>query len=343
MALTEVNAIRERLVILGLSSLIVALFMGWGMAWSLVRRVRRLTAAAQEISQGELSHPIGQEEEGDEIGELSRSLDDMRMALKGSLEEIQEWNRQLETRVWESTKELESSYKEIQRSEALRGELLRKMLTAQEEERKRIARELHDETTQSLVGLVMMLETAMALRAKHAGGREEAEGDIERRMTDIKELAINTLDNVHKIILDLRPSALDDLGLVSALRVFAQNRLTPHGAKVRLEMGGDERKLPPHVEIAIFRVVQEAISNIARHAEARNVLIMMEFRDDSICIEIEDDGKGFDMEAAQPRADEIRGLGLVGMSERITLQGGAFRVESRPDRGTRIRIEVPVA
>ncbi len=330
-ALAPVREMERRFLIFGLSSLAIALFLSWGMARSLVRPIGQLTAAAQAISRGDLSRPIPQLG-SDEIGELSRSFGAMRTALRESAEEIQQWNRELEARVQERTKQLEDSYREIERKEAARGELLRKLLSAQEEERKRIARELHDETSQSLAGMVMRLEAAAAIPAE----------EIKDRLTAVKSLALTTIDNVHKIIFDLRPSALDDLGLLSALRWYAENRLGDLGIKVRLEVGGEERKLPPEIETALFRVVQEAITNIAKHAQAENVVLSVEFKDLAIGIEVEDDGQGFDVEAVSPEADKTQGLGLLGMRERVALLGGKLHIESEPGRGTRLTIEVPL-
>jgi signal transduction histidine kinase len=333
-ALAPVRTMEQRFIIFGLSALVVALLLSWGMARSLVKPIGQLTVAAKRISRGDLSHPIPQRG-SDEISELSRSFDTMRIELKKSVEEIQEWNRELEVRVQEKTRQLEDSFREIERKEASRGEILRKLLSAQEEERRRIARELHDETSQSLAGVVMRLEAAAAIPTENADR-------IKDKLIDAKSLASRTIDNVHKIIFDLRPSVLDDLGLVSALRWYAQNRLGSLDIKLRVEVSGEERGVPSQVEIALFRVVQEAITNIVKHAEAQNVVLSLEFKDSAISIEVEDDGKGFDAEAVSLEADKARGLGLLGMRERITLLGGKFHIESEPDSGTRLAIEVPL-
>ncbi len=332
-AFAPVHTMEQRFIIFGLSSLVIALFLSWGMARSVVRPLGQLTAAAQDISHGHLDKPIPRMG-NDEIGELSRSFDTMRIALNESLEKIQQWNRELEGKVAERTRQLEDSYREIGRREIARGELLRKVLSAQEEERKRIARELHDETTQSLVGLVMRLEAATSMADKS--------DKIRGLLGDIKNLAVKTIDNVHKIIFDLRPSVLDDLGLLPALRWYTENRLEEAGIKSRVEVTGEEKKLPPQVETAVFRAVQEAINNIIKHAEARNVVLSMEFKDSSLFVEVEDDGKGFDVGAVNLQSGETRGLGLLGMEERITLLGGRFYIESQPDHGTSLTLEVPL-
>lgn len=333
-ALAPVRAMEQRFIVFGLSALVVALFLSWGMARSLVRPIGQLNAAAQSISQGDLSQPTP-ELGSDEIGELSRSLDAMRIALKKSLDEMQDWNTELEAKVEVRTKQLEDSYREIERKEAARGELLRKILTAQEEERKRIARELHDETTQSLLGLLMKLEAA----SKTPSEASSIDSDM---LMDVKNLTVETLDNVRRIIHDLRPSVLDDLGLLSAIRWYAESRFGSVAIKARVELTGEDRSLAPEIETALFRVVQEAIANIVRHAEAHNAVISVELEDAAVRIEVEDDGKGFDVEAIRRQADKAVGLGLLGMEERIALLGGRFQIESNPGGGTRLVIEVPL-
>ena len=332
-ALAPARTLELTFIIAGLISL-VFFFLSWGMAQSLIKPIGQLKKIAQNISRGNLSQPVPALG-SDEIGELGRSFDVMRIELKNSLEEIQEWNRQLEAKIEERTRQLQDSYRQVERKEAARGQLLQKVLMVQEEERKRVARELHDETTQSILGMVMRLEAAAAIP-------DEDASQIKHRLTEIRNLAVNTLDNVHKVIFDLRPSVLDDLGLLSALRWYAKNRLMELDIKARVEVTGEERTLPPQVEITLFRVVQEAITNIAKHAQAKNVLLNVEFKDSAITIEIEDDGRGFDVETLSTQAGENQGLGLLGMQERIELLQGQFHIESQPGNGTRINIEIPL-
>jgi len=330
-ALAPVRTMALQFTLTGIGSLAVALFFAWGMAQSLIKPIGQLSASVRSISRGDLSQPVPQLG-GDEIGQLGLSFDSMRLELKKSLEEIQRWNRELEAKVEERTRQLEESFREIERKEADRGRLLQQVLTAQEEERKRIARELHDETTQALVGLVLRLEALMAVSNVTDADKS--------RLAELKSLAVRTIDNVHKIIFDLRPAVLDDLGLVSAIRWYAEHRLGAENVGVRIEVAGTERKLPSAVEIALFRVVQEAVTNIIRHAEASNVVLSLEFAPRAVRIEIEDDGKGFDPAAMNQQADKIEGVGLLGMRERITLIGGKFSVASQPGGGTHITIEV---
>ncbi len=333
-ALAPARTLELTFIVAGALSLVVVFSLSLGMAHSLVKPIGQLKAVAQNISRGNLSQPVPALG-SDEIGELGRSFDAMRLELKKSLEEIQEWNRKLEAKIEERTSQLQDSYREIERKEAARGQLLQKVLMIQEEERRRVARELHDETTQSILGLVMRLEAAAAIPDGEAGR-------IKDMLADVRNLAVSTLDNVHKVIFDLRPSVLDDLGLLSALRWYAQNRLGELGIKARVEVTGEEKEMPPQIEIALFRVVQEAITNIAKHAEAHNVLLNVEFKDSAITIEIEDDGRGFDVKRLSQQVGESQAVGLLGMRERIELLGGKFHIESQPRQGTHITVEVPL-
>ncbi|HEX9015761.1 MAG TPA: cache domain-containing protein [Chloroflexota bacterium] len=226
-------------------------------------------------------------------------------------------------------------YEELEKKEALRGELLRKVISAQEEERKRIARELHDETSQALAALVLALETAAVAPARDVD-------EFKERIAAVKPRAVGILEEVRKVTLDLRPTVLDDLGLIPAIRWYGENRLKPLGVKVHVEVSGEQRRFPPELETTLFRVVQEAISNIARHAKAENVLITLEFTASMIVIEVEDDGEGFDLAAVSKTSEKGRGLGLMGMRERVSLFSGTLAVETAPGAGTQLRIVVPL-
>ena len=303
----------------------LALALSWGAALSITRPVELLTRAARRIAAGNLDDPLPDLGE-DEVGRLGEAFDAMRERLRESREQIQQWNRELEDRVRERTRALEES-------ETRRRELLRKVISAQEDERRRVARELHDSTCQELAALVVGLQTAVGLPASHLPDKVE----------DLKGLAVRTLDGVHGIMLDLRPSLLDDLGLEAALRWYAEKTLESRGVEVVFERSGDERRLPSEVETTVFRVAQEALSNVARHSGAENVLIDLSYGESAVSVEVEDDGSGFDPREFDRGLDGTRGLGLLGMKERVSLLGGNFSVSSSPESGTRIRLEVPLA
>lgn len=326
------GALRRQVLLAGPPLLAVALLFAWGAARSIRKPLAVLTNAAERIASGEMAEPIPPLGE-DEVGRLGRSFEGMRVALKESMEAVARANLELERRVEERTREIERLYRELREREEGRGHLLRKVISAQEEERKRIARELHDDTSQALTALAMRIETALATLP--AGVSPE-------RLEEARTLALRTLEGLHRLIFDLRPSVLDDLGLLSAIRWFAERHLESLGIAVRCEFSEPQWHLPAQVETALFRVVQEAITNIARHAEAETVLIQCARREGFLTIEIEDDGKGFDPSALGGAVAAGRGLGLLGIRERVELLGGTVEIESGPGQGTRIALTVPL-
>jgi len=226
-------------------------------------------------------------------------------------------------------------YAELQQKEALRGQLLRKVIAAQEEERRRIARELHDQYAQALSALSVSLEAAeRALPPDETRARAQ--------LRSVQALSAETLDQTYRLIFDLRPTTLDDLGLVPALRWFVETRLQPHGLKVELEAEEFRQRLPAEMETALYRVFQEGLSNVVRHARARHVQIRLAADATRFTGRIRDDGCGFDPQSVQGADAEGRGLGLLGMQERIELLGGQFTIDSAPGRGTELRIEIPL-
>jgi signal transduction histidine kinase len=158
----------------------------------------------------------------------------------------------------------------------------------------------------------------------------------------MRHLVARIVDGIRRLIVDLRPSVLDDLGLAAAIRSFAEAHLTRRGVAVRCEIDDADLRLPSTVETAVFRAVQEALVNVARHAQAQTVLIQIAVEGHALAVEIEDDGIGFVMEPAQTDSESLRGIGLLGMRERIELVGGTVRVESEPGRGTRVVMSVPI-
>jgi signal transduction histidine kinase len=301
----------------------------WGAARSVTRPVEVLTHEAERIAGGELASPIP-DLGSDEVGRLGKALDRMRDSLRGLLEHVAEVHADLEHRVADRTQELAQANVQLREREEARAQLLRKVISAQEDERKRIARELHDETSQSLAVLAMGLEGAQdAIRS----GRTP-------RLDEVKAVAVRTLEDVHRIILDLRPSVLDDLGLLSAIRWYGDRQLGTRGISVRCEFG-ELARLPPEMETALFRVCQEAMSNVARHAKATACLVQVGVEDREIRIEIEDDGRGFDPADAERREDR-RPWGLMGIRERAEILGGTARIDSAPGQGTRVLVRIPL-
>lgn len=221
---------------------------------------------------------------------------------------------------------------ELREKEAMRGDLLRRLIGAQEEERKRLARELHDESGQALTSLLLgirLVENSTTLEQ----AREIASG--------MRGTVSQTLEEVHNMALELRPSALDDLGLVAALRRYAQSSPTRLGIEVDLVTAGmDGQRLPLAVETALYRIAQEALTNVARHSGAGGASVLLERRGDSVVLMVEDEGAGFDLAAVT--SARRRRLGLYGMEERASLVGGRLLVESAASAGTTVRVEVPL-
>jgi signal transduction histidine kinase len=213
-------------------------------------------------------------------------------------------------------------------SERVARDTVRRVVAAQEEERRRLALELHDETGQAL--------TSILLGLKAIGGAKSKE-DAERAEADVRALVVQALQDVRALAVELRPSALDDFGLGPAVERLAQTFGERSGISTTVETHLAER-LPPELETTLYRVVQEALSNVVKHAAARHVSIVLAQRGSSVAATIDDDGAGFDEAEVRPDA-----LGLTGMRERLALVGGTLEIESTPGRGTTVAAQVPVA
>ena len=317
------------------SLVVLATLLGWGVARSIRRPLAELTRAAERISAGDLERPLrtaSLSSAGDEIGRLAAALERMRSSLKESIDHIESANQDLERRVEERTRDLAAVNRRLADREALRKQLLRRVISAQEDERKRIARELHDDTSQALAALGMGVDAALATCSSPATAE---------KLTGVRQLAQRMNDELRRLIVNLRPSVLDDIGLAAAIR-WLGSQLAASGVAVRCELSGLDRRLPPEVETALFRAVQEALANVARHAGADSVLIQGTFEDGRVRIEIEDDGEGFDPATAIDGVTSLRGVGLLGMRERIEILGGELTIDSGPGAGTCILMSVPV-
>ncbi len=227
-------------------------------------------------------------------------------------------------------------YEEVKQKEKLRGQLLIRVISAQEEERKRVSRELHDEYGQTLTGVVMSLESLDNLTTPQ-------QSSLKEKLRNAKSLVVRALEDLRRLTLDLRPSALDDLGLVAAIHAYAQNHLEAMGVQVEFESSGLNKRLTPAVETALFRITQEAINNIAKHAEARHVRIQLAVKNNKITANVEDDGKGFDVDAFFKSRNGAQSLGLLGIQERTKLLDGSFTIKSQVGQGTHLTVEIPLA
>ncbi|WP_274362496.1 sensor histidine kinase [Paenibacillus thermotolerans] len=211
-----------------------------------------------------------------------------------------------------------------------------KIIMAQEEERKRIAREIHDGPAQSLANLILRTEIAERMLAM---GETAV---VKEELADLKSQVRTELEEVRKIIFNLRPMALDDLGLTPTIRKLTQDFEEKTKLRTKLEVKGRERRLESGMEAALFRLVQEALSNILKHAQATYVFVELTFGAESVQLIIQDNGVGFDVTRLGRRLSSDGGhFGLVGMKERVQLLEGKFNLESNVNAGTKITIEVP--
>jgi len=165
---------------------------------------------------------------------------------------------------------------------------------------------------------------------------------LRNRLETARQLATRTLQDLRQVVLGLRPTILDDLGLVAAIRWYARSALEPNGIRVDFEVPDQIETLPAQLETTLFRIAQEAISNVVRHAQTESAVITLRYDERSVCLWVTDQGRGFDVVRTSDRALELRRLGLLGIQERAELIGGEVMVDSTPGRGTRLRVCVPL-
>ena len=213
-------------------------------------------------------------------------------------------------------------------SERVATDALRRVVSAQELERQRLARELHDETGQALTSILLGLKAVEDAKDR---------SDLDAAAGQLRELVVSTLQDVRRLAVELRPKALDDFGLVPAIERLVETFREHTGLEVHLEPQLGAERLPSDVETTLYRITQEALTNVVKHAQARHVSIVLTRREGSVAAVIEDDGRGLGSGA------DSGGLGLLGMRERIALVGGRLEVESSPGSGTTLSIEVPIS
>lgn len=273
------------------------------LTWVLTRPILELVWATAEVARGDFSHRLHRWAD-DEIGDLAEAFNQM-------------------------TAELSRTDELRRERELLRRQLLEKVITAQEEERKRIARELHDSTSQNLTSLLVglhMLETSCP------------DERVQSQAHELHAAAAQTLDEVHSLAMQLRPRVLDDLGLAAALERLTAEWQARHKISVDLLIHLGKQRLPDEVETALYRIIQETLTNVARHAGARSVSVLIERRNGNVIAVVEDDGAGF--EAAE--VENERHLGMLGMRERAELLGGRLTIESTPGSGASVFVEIPL-
>lgn len=228
-------------------------------------------------------------------------------------------------------------YERLRKARERYRQLARQTLLAQEEERRRLARELHDETSQALSGLALQLQALVHM----AEMSDRQDSEFIAGLKKVQSLVIQVHSETGRLIADLHPALLDTLGLMPALRQYAEANLRPLGINVSVESKGVGRRLPLEVEAGLFRFVQGAVANIAQHSKAKTATIVVEYRDDELLLEISDDGVGFDVSKVTEIEESGRGRGVFSMKERVGLLGGTCWIESQPGQGTTVRARVP--
>lgn len=213
-----------------------------------------------------------------------------------------------------------------------RQELGLRVIKAQEDERRRVAREIHDGPAQTLANIVLRLEIAERL-LEYDPSRVKAE------LMDLKNLVRANLQDIRRIIFDLRPMVLDDLGLITAISRYLDNFSETYGIECELRIEGYEKRLLPTLEVALFRLIQEGITNVAKHAHSSKVKITLNFQDDWTSARIQDYGKGFDVDSTMMTPGEH--FGLIGMRERVEMFYGRFSIQSCCGKGTIIEFSIP--
>jgi len=213
-----------------------------------------------------------------------------------------------------------------------RQEFAAKIIKAQEEERRRVAREIHDGPAQAMANVVFRAEVCERL----------LESDINRakeELRDLQEQIRFVLKETRKIIFGLRPMTLDDLGLVPTLRRVLDTMRERSGIFPEMKVTGEEKRLSPHLEVGVFRTVQEALTNVEKHAKASTVWVRLDYHPAVVTAVVEDDGEGF-----EPNADRrgTESFGIMGMQERVALLGGEFTIKSKPGKGTKVHIKIPL-
>jgi signal transduction histidine kinase len=229
-------------------------------------------------------------------------------------------------------------YDRLRKARERLRKLARQNLVAEEEERRRIARELHDETSQSLSGIALQLEALIEIYTK--SGSQDAQ--IVAGLKKVQALTVQVHKEVSRVISNLHPTVLDTLGLVAAARQHAKNTLQPLNINATVEVKGTELRFPPDVEAALFRVIQGSVGNIIKHSKAKNASIVLGYQPDEFSLTIRDDGQGFDVSRLTDVEASGRGRGLFSMRERIGFLGGTSGVESEIGVGTTVWAKIPI-
>ncbi len=314
-ALSPAKQMGRGFLIVGIGLLASTVFLIWAMIQGIVKPIRMLTLAAKKVAADDFGASVPLHR-GDEIGELSAAFDKMRQEISKSRDEMMQ------------------HYKEAKNKEELRGQLLNSVISAQEEERKRIARELHDDYGQTITALIMTVESLEDMTNPQQAGFKE-------KLNKTKSVLVHALDDMRRLTIDLRPPSLDDLGLAAAIQAHIQTYASQAGIQIQFKHKGISEHMNPVVEIAIFRIIQEAVHNAVKHAKASIIDVNLVANGNTIMASIEDNGQGFDVQNIFNTRVGTRSFGLLGIQERTSLLNGSFTVNSTIGKGTRIQVVIP--
>ena len=291
---------------------VLAVFLSSRISTLITRPVRNLAEVAESITRGNLDIRANISDRG-EVGRLATAFNEMTTSLiKASADK-------------------ELLLAELRDKEQLRDTLITKLMTAQEDERKRISRELHDETSQALTSLML----TMRVLAEDAPNQEQKEALLVAR-----DVAADILREVRDLAIELRPPLLDDLGLIAAIERYSKNFAERHGLDIELNISGPPAPVDGQIAVALYRIVQESLSNVVKHSGATAVVISTAFRPDELRVTIADNGRGIS-DADLVRARRENRLGLYGMQERVELLRGRLFIGKSALGGLELRIVIP--
>lgn len=303
------------LLVCGIAAVIIRMVME-----IITRPIKNLVQVVAKITAGELG-VRAEVASQDEIGKLATAFNRMTDSL---ILQREEQEKLLVNR--------EALLLQLQERDRLRDTLINKLMTAQEDERKRISRELHDETSQGVTSLMV----AMRVLA------EDAENEAQREaLLASRDVAATVLQGIREMAVDLRPPVLDDLGLVSAIRKYVDKFQERLGILVELEMGQEEMPIPPEGAVALYRILQEGLNNIVKHSKATSIKIHLEISGKFIVLRLCDNGTGISSAIIEQARRENR-LGLYGMQERAELMGGNFAIQGLASGGTELKVAIPL-
>lgn len=296
--------------------LVTVIVVNIAMSNIVINRLQKLAKALVGFGQDQLGFRLPVDD-SDEIGQLSEAFNNMSQRIE---EEVKE-NRALSEHLYEQSQQ--------------RGELLKHLISAQEDERKRVARELHDDLGQALGALALQTEAVEMLI------NSDTEQAI-RQLQVTRDLIKDATDSMYELILALRPSILDDLGLLSALQSQAEKTFEGSGIVFELRTDGLPDRLEPELETTLYRIYQETLNNARRHSGAKKVSITISMHEGFLESVIQDDGHGFNQEKLDAERYNLDGWGLLGIKERVNQWGGQVEITSHPGLGTLIRLQFPI-